>query len=184
MHTSLWTFPCFLASVTIIRFLFTRVHSGIFFDFWHQADLWLIPLQKVPPKGSSKAKMGPPEVPYLDSGRWFRGSHDLNHRLHSALPMQRNDEDPMSETKVTFSLGSSERFWERDHSSWDVKQKLLRYLLMCHAVTFSVGTSELIRGSDYIIRDVEQKLLRHPWGWNKLTFSLGGGEHLSEKWCF
>ena len=38
--------------------------------------------------------------------------------------MQRNDEVPTSETKVTFSLGTSERFWESDHISWDVEQKL------------------------------------------------------------
>ena len=58
--------------------------------------------------------------------------------------MQRNDEVPMSETKVTFSLGTSERFWESDHISWDVEQKLLRYHVRCQKVTFSVGTSELL----------------------------------------
>ena len=53
-----------------------------------------------------------------------QGSPHLNYRLHSALPMQRNDEVPTLETKVTFSLGTSERFWESDHISWDVEQKL------------------------------------------------------------
>ena len=49
----------------------------------------------------------------------------------------------MSETKVTFSLETSERFWESDHISWDVEQQLLRYHVRCQKVTFSLGTSEL-----------------------------------------
>ena len=49
----------------------------------------------------------------------------------------------MSETKVTFSVGNSERFWESDHISGDVEQKLLTYLVRCQKVMFSLGTSEL-----------------------------------------
>ena len=61
------------------------------------------------------------------SGHCVRGVPQNKDRLRSALPMQGNDEVPTRETKVTFSLGTSERFWESDHISWDLEQKLLRY---------------------------------------------------------
>ena len=38
--------------------------------------------------------------------------------------MQRNDEVPTRDTKVTFWLGTSERFWESHDISGDVEQKL------------------------------------------------------------
>ena len=54
-----------------------------------------------------------------------------------------NDEVPVSETTVMFSIGTSDGFWQSDHIRWDVEQKLVRYPVRCQKVTFSVGTREL-----------------------------------------
>ena len=59
--------------------------------------------------------------------------------------MQRNDEVPTHETKVTFSLGTSERFWESDHISWDVVQKLCR----CIQVPLEVSESDAFAGDQW-----------------------------------
>ena len=72
--------------------------------------------------------MGPTESPtWIPAGALAGPMIPTTAYIDSGLPVQRNDEVHMSETKVTFSLGSSERFWESDHIREDVEQQLLRY---------------------------------------------------------